>query len=298
MAAEQPKKITGGAFGRYMAEHRTALLKETAGQAATASIKIGSERFKALGEAEKTKYQKLYEEAKQKYEKDMAAFLAGGGQVAERKKKGDKKEKKQKDPNKPKKPTGGGFGCYLEKHRQALTRECEGKPITAVSKLAGERWKALSAEEKKPFEAEYATKKAAYEKAMKDYVPPAGAEKGDDDENDDEEDEDEVEAEESPAKTKAGAKRGRSTGGGANAEPPAKRGRVAGKAAAAKELKAVTFDEKVLNDAKSFGYEAAMLNLAAREDVVAAGFKGNQLLDALKKSNGLVNSAKRALLGA
>ena len=170
MAQEKPKKPTGGAFGRYMAEHRTALLMETAGQAATASIKIGSERFKALSEAEKTKYQNLYEEAKQKYEKDMAAFLAGGGQVAERRKKVIK-EKKKKDPNKPKKPTGGGYGCYLEKHRQAFTRESTGKPITVVSKLVGERWKALSAEEKKPFEAEYAIKKALYEKAMKDYVP-------------------------------------------------------------------------------------------------------------------------------
>merc|ERR1719409_2646231 len=52
-------------------------------------------------------------------------------------------------------------------------KECKGQPITAVTKLAGERWKALSAAEKKPFEDEYETKKAAYAEAMKSYVPPA-----------------------------------------------------------------------------------------------------------------------------
>merc|ERR1719253_1720365 len=52
-------------------------------------------------------------------------------------------------------------------------KECAGQPITAVSKIAGERWKALSAADKKPFEEEYEIKKAAYVAAMKDYVPPA-----------------------------------------------------------------------------------------------------------------------------
>merc|ERR1719265_269577 len=87
---------------------------------------------------------------------------------------GDALAKKKKDDTEaPKKPTGGGYGCYLAKHREALTKECEGKPVTAVTKLAGERWKALTPEEKRPFEEEYEAKKAAYQEAMKDYTPPA-----------------------------------------------------------------------------------------------------------------------------
>ena len=66
----------------------------------------------------------------------------------------------------PKKPVGGAFGCYLAKHRQEFMQQCKGQPATAVSKMAGEKWKALSAAEKKPFEDEYALKKKAYDEAM------------------------------------------------------------------------------------------------------------------------------------
>jgi len=163
---------------------------ELPGKPATASIKLGSERFKALGEAEKQKYQKQYEQAKAQYETDLAAFKAAGGEMKKIEKK-VKKEKKTKDPNKPKKPAGGAYGCYLAKNRAAFMKECQGKPITAVSKLAGERWKSLSASEKKPFEQEYEKKKAAYEAAMKDYVPPAETAGDDEEQDEDDEDEDE-----------------------------------------------------------------------------------------------------------
>mmetsp|Transcript_9415 Transcript_9415/g.17192 ORF Transcript_9415/g.17192 Transcript_9415/m.17192 type:complete len:257 (+) Transcript_9415:84-854(+) len=186
MELEQPKKVTGGAFGRYMAEHRAALLKETSGKPATASIKLGSERFKALSESERQKYQQQYEEAKQQYEKDLAAFNASGGEMKAIRRKG-KKEKKEKDPNKPKKPTGGAFGCFLAKNRTAFQKECPGKPVSDVAKIASERWRSLSDADKKPFESEYQEKKTAYEVAMKDYVPPAGTANYDDEEQSEDE---------------------------------------------------------------------------------------------------------------
>jgi len=271
MAPEQPKKVTGGAFGRYMAEHRQALIKECAGKPVTASVKLGSERYKALSATEQGKYQKQYEEAQHTYVKAMAAFLAAGGEVAARKSKSDKKEKKVKDPNRPKKPAGGAYGCYLNKHRQSMMKECAGKPITAVSKLAGERWKALSAEEKKPFEAEYLTKKAAYEKAMKSYVPPAGAadaadgsEDGNDEEEEDDKDEEAEEAEEPPAKkAKAGAK--------AAAAPKAKAG---GKAN----------DATVDAEAKKLGYAVKLKTLSENSQIKASP---SNILDALKKTQRL-----------
>ena len=48
-------------------------------------------------------------------------------------------------------------------------QQCKGQPATAVSKMAGEKWKALSTAEKKPFEDEYALKKKAYQEAMAAY---------------------------------------------------------------------------------------------------------------------------------
>lgn len=98
--------------------------------------------------------------------------------------------KKDKDPNKPKRPAGGAFGCFMEAHRPELLLECAGQPVTATTKLAAERWKLLSEEARLPFEEAYAKKKAAYEEAMKSYVPPAVAESeaGEDEEAEEEED--------------------------------------------------------------------------------------------------------------
>merc|ERR1712087_990231 len=129
--------------------------------------KLGSARFKALSPAEQSKYQIQYENAKKQYEKDLAAFKASGGEMkAIQTQKRKEEGMKVTDPNKPKKPAGGAYGCYVAKHRAAFQKECAGKPVTAVAKLAGERWKSLSDAEKKPFEKEYQEKKAAYEAAM------------------------------------------------------------------------------------------------------------------------------------
>merc|ERR1711988_648952 len=116
-----------------------------------------------------------YEAAKAKFEKDMAAFLAAGGEkqkgaAALRAEKRKAKEgKKQKDPNAPKKPAGGAYGQFLAEKRPEFTKKCAGQPITAVSKMAGEAWKKLSDAQKKPYEKKYAEVFAEYQKALAEY---------------------------------------------------------------------------------------------------------------------------------
>ena len=83
-------------------------------------------------------------------------------------------KKRKKDAKAPKKPVAGGFGCYLAKHRQAFVQQCKGQPATAVSKMAGEKWKALSTAEKKPFQDEYALLKKAYQESMAAYKKSRG----------------------------------------------------------------------------------------------------------------------------
>ena len=78
MALEHPNRSMRGAFGCYMSEHRPALLKECAGKGAAAAIKLGSERFKALGPDERAKYEKMNEDAKKQYEEDMAYNIPPG----------------------------------------------------------------------------------------------------------------------------------------------------------------------------------------------------------------------------
>merc|ERR1719159_2146302 len=98
----------------------------------------------------------------------MEAFLAAGGEKKATKRKGDDGDQKpKKDPDAPKRPAGGAYGQFLAQNRAAFAKQCEGKPVTAVTKLASEKWKQLSEKDKQPFEKEYKAKMAAYQEAMK-----------------------------------------------------------------------------------------------------------------------------------
>jgi len=205
-ALEQPKKPAGGAYGQFLAEKRQEFMKKCAGQPITAVSKMAGEAFKKLSDAQKKPYQQKYEAAKAKFEKDMAAFLAAGGEkqkgaAALRAEKRKAKEgKKQKDPNAPKKPAGGAYGQFLAEKRPEFMKKCAGQPITAVSKMAGEAWKKLSDAQKKPYEKKYAEVFAEYQKALAEYK-----ESNPDAEEAEEEEEEEEEAKPKKKARKAGA---------------------------------------------------------------------------------------------
>jgi len=180
-SSSQPKKLAGGAFGRFLAENRAALTEECKGKPVTAVTKLASERFKALSEEDKAAWQKKFQEAKEKYEKDVEAFKAAGGEIKKAdkslKRKGNRSSgnvaKKMKvDPAAPKKPVGGEYGRFVAQLRAEFQKECEGKPASAVSKVAGDKWKAVAEEEKKPFREEFEKAMATYREAMKSYTPP------------------------------------------------------------------------------------------------------------------------------
>jgi hypothetical protein len=282
MAGEQPKKVAGGAFGQYLAEQRPALMKECAGKPITAVTKLASEKFKALDASAKAKYEAMYQAAKNKYEKDMAAFIAAGGEVKARKSKKDKKMKKTKDPNRPKKPAGGAYGCFLAKNRQAFMKECAGKPITAVSKLAGERWKLLADSDKKVFEKEYEAKLAEYKKAMESYVPPAVAAEEEEEEDEEEDDEaEEEDDEDDDGEEKDISSKKRKQGDKQSAAPATKKGKSS--------------SAEVEAEAKKLGYTTKLKTIMGNDKVK---FSASEILEELKKSNGSVVATKKALLGA
>lgn len=308
MAAEQPKKVTGGAFGQFLAEMRPKLITECKGQPITAVVKLASTKFKALSPAENKVYQDKYEKAKAQYEKDLAAFKAAGGEMKAVKRKGDKldkdgkKKKKMKDENAPKKPTGGGYGCFLNKHRAAIMKECAGQPITAVSKIAGERWKALSAADKKPFEEEYDAKKLAYAAAMKDYVPPA-KEEGDEPVLSKKEQKEAAKAEKEDAKKEKREAKEAAKQEKANAKAmkssllKSTAKKVVGKKAAAAKPAGVELMPNVAAKAEKAGLTEVLLKLVARDDIKESGKTQLQMLAALESNGGLLHPAKRALLG-
>jgi len=213
-ALQQPKKPAGGAFGRFLSEKRPEFAAKCKGQPVTAVTKLGGSEWKQLSEAQQAPYQKKYEEAKATFEKDMAAFLASGGEktkgaAALRTEKRKAKEMKtsKKDPNAPKKPAGGGYGVYVSENREKITKSLPaGHKMTDVGKAAGVEWKALSEAAKKPYVDKYDKKQAEYKAALAEYKKtlPTGADDGGEDEEDEEEEE--------PAEATPVAKKSRKAG--------------------------------------------------------------------------------------
>ncbi len=121
----------------------------------------------------------------------------GGGSSKKRKRKGGKKKKKKKkgnkenskktnkrakksparkqkkmpksDPNAPKRALSS-FMLFGNKNRAAIKAANPDIAFGAVGRILGEQWRALTPEEKAPYEAEAAAAKAAYAEATKAYM--------------------------------------------------------------------------------------------------------------------------------
>jgi len=289
MAMTQPKKPVGGAFGSFASEKRPEFAKACVGQKASAVAKMAGEAWAKLSSEERAPYQKQYEEAKAKFGKDMENFLAAGGvqekgsraQKSEKRKlKADKKAKK--DENAPKRPAGGGYGVYMNEKREEIKNSLpKDHKITDVAKKAGELWKALSEQEKKPYETKFQEKQTEYKAAMEEYLKTKPAAVVSDNKED-----------VTPTKKRARAQD----------SPPASKSARGPKSAGAKKLakvEAAPISEDLadaLKQAADLGLDNALKNVAARPDVASRGFPAVKVLAALKDTQGLVNKAKAALL--
>merc|ERR1712039_433119 len=151
------------------------------------------------------------------------------------------------DKDAPKKPAGGGYGQFIAENREKIVKSLPAgsNVISDTAKAAGAQWKALSEDEKKPYEEKFQQKMKEYQAAMEEYKklapedpspPPKKAQKT-----------------EKPEKTST---------------PPkaVKSGKGKGKGAkAAKAEVEVSVDATVLAEAAKLGYDAALQNLAGRE---------------------------------
>merc|ERR1719401_2152477 len=178
---EEPKKPQN-AYWLFLTDHREAIEKEVGSKVGPVVGKLAGEKWKAMAVAAKKPYEDKAATLKKEYEAAMEKFKADGGVAGKRRaekaaakmeKDGKRARKAEKDPNKPKKPSTA-YWLWLGENRAALLKEVGGKDVTKVSKLGGERWKALSEKEKVPFEKKAAAARAEYEKAMEEYRKTAG----------------------------------------------------------------------------------------------------------------------------
>merc|ERR1719346_974360 len=149
-----------------------------------------------MSAAQKAPYEKKAADAKNTFEKALEEFKAQGGVAGSRRKEKadarkdllDKRAKKrarlERDADKPKKPQTA-YWLWLSENRAALVKEAGTALGSAVAKLGGEKWKKLDAKLKAPFEKQAAEKKAAYDKALKEYKEKKGEAAEDDDDDED-----------------------------------------------------------------------------------------------------------------
>eukprot|EP00746_Dinoflagellata_sp_MGD_P156308 gnl/MRDRNA2_/MRDRNA2_85760_c0_seq1.p1 gnl/MRDRNA2_/MRDRNA2_85760_c0~~gnl/MRDRNA2_/MRDRNA2_85760_c0_seq1.p1 ORF type:complete len:246 (+),score=93.12 gnl/MRDRNA2_/MRDRNA2_85760_c0_seq1:98-739(+) len=74
----------------------------------------------------------------------------------------------------PKRPVGGGYGVFVAEKRPEFQKQCAGKPVSAVAKLAGETWAKMTDDQKAPYMKKYEANKVQFDKDMKAFLAKGG----------------------------------------------------------------------------------------------------------------------------
>lgn len=186
-----PKRLKKpkSAFLQWCKEHRKKVCEENPNATFAEISTIMGEKWKNVSEEERKPYEDRY-----KVEKDVYLKLVGQEkretealklfheeqnkkqaqdlleQYLAYKKESEsdngKKKKKEKDPLKPKHPISAFF-AFSQSRRPALLEEK--KPVTEISKILGEEWKALSPAKRAPFEEIAAKEKERYSVELETY---------------------------------------------------------------------------------------------------------------------------------
>lgn len=146
------KKPTS-AYLYFVSDYRMVLKKKGENISRVQEVaKLCGEAWKSMNDEEKIPYSKKYAEDRARYLKEKEAY----------------DRKMGKDPNKPKRPQTAYF-FFLADFR----KEMAGKPPNPEGKkiptLAGERWKTMTAEQKKTYELMVEKDKIRYEKDMTEW---------------------------------------------------------------------------------------------------------------------------------
>jgi len=120
-------------------------------------------------EDENLKDKKRYEEAMKSYKKpESGSSESEADSDSDKKKKKPAKKKAKSDPNAPKKPLNA-YMYFQKENRDKVKKEKTELKGSEVSKELGQRWKKLSAADKKPYEEMSQKDKARYEKEFEKY---------------------------------------------------------------------------------------------------------------------------------
>lgn len=170
----QTKKPVGGAYGRYVNEHRAlirdACMEKYNSVQGSLQAKMGSDMWKGATPSVVAEYQSKYNAAKARYDNDLADFLKAGGVqrpgvhaklTAKRKAKERARQQKagtapkEKDHRLPKVPLNT-YQLWLADRRADIQNDFPpNTKMSVICKRAGEIWKDLEASVKDPYIAKH-----------------------------------------------------------------------------------------------------------------------------------------------
>jgi len=126
------------------------------------SRQVASE-FKKLTPDGKQKYEDMAKKDKERYNNEMKNYTPPSDEE-------DEKPKNKKDPKAPKKGLTA-YNFFCKEMREVVKKENPDASFGELSKLVGEKYKSLTEEEQKKWDAKAVKDKARYAEEMKDYTP-------------------------------------------------------------------------------------------------------------------------------
>lgn len=161
-----PKKASSS-YIFFCKDAREVIKRDSPDMKATDVIRELGRRWKALSDKERVKYDKLSQEDKVRYAREMESYTPTESpeeDVSEGKKKRGGGRKKQTGPKKP----TSAYLFYCADVRSQLKEDHPDKKMTDLSKMMGKMWKELPEEEKRLFHDRAAQDKERYQREVAD----------------------------------------------------------------------------------------------------------------------------------
>jgi len=152
------------AYMFFSADKRAEVKEELGTTAVTEIAKRLGCIWRTMDETARVPYQGQANEDKLRYEREMSTFVPD----PDWEKSAKKAKKAKKDPNAPKKPMSA-FMIYYNEVREDIRQQHPEANFGGLSKIAGQRWREKTDEEKQPFQDKQAQAKVDYEVKFQAY---------------------------------------------------------------------------------------------------------------------------------
>jgi hypothetical protein len=153
---------TGWIF--FCTETRKKIKEENASVTFGEGTKLLSAKWKSMTQKEKEPYTTLYLNDKRRYEHELKNLSDGDRKILQQ----HRKRKRELRKERPSQATGA-YMAFVSDVRNAIVAENPSASFEEIGKLMGERWKSMTAEDKKPYHEIHRIDKIRYLREMEQF---------------------------------------------------------------------------------------------------------------------------------